>query len=138
MAIRSLSEIWVDANFKETQLRDLRIGQPADLYVDMYGDKQVFKGRITGFTIGTGSTLAWLPPQNATGNSSRSSSGCRSGSSLRVTIRTRSRCSSAHRSFQYVYINKPPTGPDAGKFLQSTMQPSSGTASATSAPGVGK
>ena len=48
MAIRSLSEIWIDANFKETQLRDLRIGQAADLYVDMYGDKQVFKGRITG------------------------------------------------------------------------------------------
>src|SRR5262249_20194053 len=41
MAIRSLSEIWVDANFKETQLRDLRIGQPVDLYVDMYGDKRV-------------------------------------------------------------------------------------------------
>src|SRR5262249_8418745 len=56
MAIRSLSEIWVDANFKETQLRDLRIGQAADLYVDMYGNRQVFKGRITGFTIGTGST----------------------------------------------------------------------------------
>jgi hypothetical protein len=47
MAIRSLREIWVDANFKETQLRDLRIGQPADLYVDMYGGR---------------------PPQNATGN----------------------------------------------------------------------
>jgi membrane fusion protein, multidrug efflux system len=68
MAIRSLSEIWVDANFKETQLRDLRIGQAADLYVDMYGHRQVFNGRISGFTIGTGSTLALLPPQNATGN----------------------------------------------------------------------
>jgi membrane fusion protein, multidrug efflux system len=42
MAVRSLSEIWIDANFKETQLRDLRIGQAADLYIDMYGDKQVF------------------------------------------------------------------------------------------------
>ena len=68
MAIRSLSEIWVDANFKETQLRDLRIGQAVDLYVDMYGDRQVFNGRIAGFTMGTGSTLALLPPQNATGN----------------------------------------------------------------------
>ena len=46
MAIRSLDEIWVDANFKETQLRDLRIGQPVDLDVDMYGGRQVFKGRI--------------------------------------------------------------------------------------------
>src|SRR6202023_1902323 len=64
MAIRSLDEIWIDANFKETQLRDLRIGQAADLYVDMYGDRRVFKGRIAGFTMGTGSTLALLPPQN--------------------------------------------------------------------------
>src|SRR6516164_8891464 len=45
MAIRSLNEIWVDANFKETQLRDLRIGQQADLYVDMYGSRHVFRGR---------------------------------------------------------------------------------------------
>src|SRR5271169_2602204 len=68
MAIRSLREIWVDANFKETQLRDLRIGQPVDLYVDMYGSRRVFKGRVSGFTMGTGSTLALLPPENATGN----------------------------------------------------------------------
>ena len=68
MAIRSLTEIWVDANFKETQLRNLRIGQPADLDVDMYGSHKTFKGRITGFTKGTGSTLALLPPENATGN----------------------------------------------------------------------
>ncbi len=68
MAIRSLRDIWVDANFKETQLRYLRIGQPVDLYVDMYGDQHVFKGRISGFSMGTGSTLALLPPENATGN----------------------------------------------------------------------
>ena len=57
MAIRSLDEIWVDANFKETQLGDLRIGQPVDLNVDMYGSRHTFKGRIAGFTMGTGSTL---------------------------------------------------------------------------------
>ena len=68
MAVRSLNEIWVDANFKETQLRDLRIGQPVDLHVDMYGGTHIFKGRISGFTEGTGSTLALLPPENATGN----------------------------------------------------------------------
>lgn len=68
MAIRSLRDIWVDANFKETQLRDLRIGQHVDLEVDMYGSKHRFEGRISGFTFGTGSTLALLPPQNATGN----------------------------------------------------------------------
>src|SRR6202034_1055588 len=50
MAVRSLNEIWVDANFKETQLRDLRIGQQVDLYVDMYGGTHIFKGRISGFT----------------------------------------------------------------------------------------
>ena len=68
MAVRSLTEVWVDANFKETQLADLRIGHPVDLDVDMYGRRHRFKGRISGFTIGTGSTLALLPPQNATGN----------------------------------------------------------------------
>jgi membrane fusion protein (multidrug efflux system) len=68
MALRSLTDIWVDANFKETQLRQLRIGQPADLDVDMYGSHKIFKGRISGFTYGTGSTLALLPPENATGN----------------------------------------------------------------------
>jgi membrane fusion protein, multidrug efflux system len=46
MAIRALHYIWVDANFKETQLVDLRIGQAADLYVDMYAGRHVFKGRI--------------------------------------------------------------------------------------------
>jgi membrane fusion protein, multidrug efflux system len=68
MAIRSLTEIWIDANFKETQLGELRIGQPVDLDIDMYGSRQEFKGRISGFTFGTGSTLALLPAENATGN----------------------------------------------------------------------
>lgn len=68
MALRSLTDIWVDANFKETQLYDLRIGQPAELEVDMYGEHKVFKGQVSGFTFGTGSTLALLPAQNATGN----------------------------------------------------------------------
>jgi membrane fusion protein (multidrug efflux system) len=68
MAVRSLQDIWVDANFKETQLRDLRIGQHVDLEVDMYGGRRHFEGRISGFTMGTGSTLALLPAQDATGN----------------------------------------------------------------------
>jgi membrane fusion protein (multidrug efflux system) len=68
MAIRSVTEIWVDANFKETQLAELRIGQRARCEVDMYGTRHEFKGRIVGFTPGTGQTLALLPPQNATGN----------------------------------------------------------------------
>ncbi len=68
MAVRSLSEIWIDANFKETQLADLRIGQKVEVYADAYGSRRMFPGHITGFTYGTGSTLALLPPQNATGN----------------------------------------------------------------------
>ena len=61
MAIRSLKEIWIDTNVKETQLIDLRaIGQAVDVYVDEYGSRRVFSGRITGFTFGTGSTLALL------------------------------------------------------------------------------
>lgn len=68
MAVRSLTEIWIDANFKETQLANLRIGQPVSLEVDMYGRRREFNGRISGFEMGTGQTLALLPPQNATGN----------------------------------------------------------------------
>jgi membrane fusion protein (multidrug efflux system) len=67
MAIRSSEEVWVDANFKETQLEPIVIGQPVDLYLDAYPGK-VFKGRVQGFSPGTGSTLALLPAQNATGN----------------------------------------------------------------------
>src|SRR5205085_9624687 len=68
MAVRSITEIWIDANFKETQLANLRIGQRARCEVDMYGRRRAFEGRITGFTMGTGQTLALLPPQNATGH----------------------------------------------------------------------
>ena len=112
MAIRSLNEIWVDANFKETQLRDLRIGQPVDLDVDMYGGRQVFKGRITGFTMGTGSTLALLPPQNATGNF------VKIVQRLPVRIELEDYDPDKNPLFigasvvPYVYINKPPTGPE--------------------------
>jgi membrane fusion protein (multidrug efflux system) len=70
MAVRALRppDLWIDANFKETQLADLRIGQRVRIEVDMYGSRHQFKGYISGFTMGTGQTLALLPPQNATGN----------------------------------------------------------------------
>jgi membrane fusion protein (multidrug efflux system) len=68
MAVRSLGEIWIDANFKETQLAYLRIGQQVRCEVDMYGGRHEFEGYISGFTMGTGQTLALLPSQNATGN----------------------------------------------------------------------
>lgn len=123
MAIRSLKEIWVDANFKETQLRDLRIGQPVDLYVDMYGGRHVFKGRVSGFTNGTGSTLALLPPENATGNF------VKVVQRLPVRIELEGYDPGKYPLFigtsvvPYVYINKPATGPDAGKFLQTLAPP---------------
>jgi len=138
MAVRSLDEIWVDANFKETQLRDLRIGQPVDLYVDMYGDRRVFKGRISGFTEGTGSTLALLPPQNATGNFVKIVQRLPVRIELEGYDPDKSPLFIGTSVTPYVYINKAPTGPDAGKFLQSSIQPSSPTTSAASPPGVGK
>ena len=61
-------QIWVDANFKEDQLKNIRIGQPVKLESDIYGSKVDFHGKVVGFAPGTGSTLALLPPQNATGN----------------------------------------------------------------------
>jgi membrane fusion protein, multidrug efflux system len=118
MAIRSLREIWIDANFKETQLRDLRIGQAVDLYVDMYGGRQVFKGRISGFTMGTGSTLALLPPENATGNFIKVVQRLPVRIDLEGYDPNQNTLFNGTSVVPYVYLNKPPTGPDAGKFLQ--------------------
>jgi len=67
MALRPLNDVWIDANFKETQLSDLRIGQPVDIEVDAYSGK-IFKGRVAGFSAGTGAIISLLPPENATGN----------------------------------------------------------------------
>ena len=61
-------ELWVDANFKEDQLRNIRVGQLATLESDIYGGKVEYHGKVAGFSPGTGSTLALLPAQNATGN----------------------------------------------------------------------
>jgi len=68
MAVVPLSQVWVDANFKESQLDDMRVGQPVSLTSDLYGSGVVFHGRVVGFGAGTGSAFALLPPQNATGN----------------------------------------------------------------------
>jgi membrane fusion protein (multidrug efflux system) len=134
MAVRSLNEIWVDANFKETQLRDLRIGLPVDLSVDMYGGKHVFKGRISGFTEGTGSTLALLPAENATGNFIKVVQ--------RLPVRIDLVDYNADQAPLFigtsvvptVYINKPASGPDAGKFLQTAVPPSAIPGSSANVP----
>jgi membrane fusion protein (multidrug efflux system) len=118
MAVRSLKDMWVDANFKETELRELRIGQHVDLETDMYGTHQKFEGRISGFTMGTGSTLALLPAQNATGNF------------VKVVQRLPVRVDLVNYDPDngplfvglsvepVVDLNSPPTGANAGKFLQ--------------------
>ena len=123
MAIRSIREIWVDANFKETQLRNLRIGQHVDLELDMYGGKHTFEGRISGFTMGTGSTLALLPAQNATGNF------------VKVVQRLPVRIDLINYDpdklplfvglsvTPTVDLRKAPSGPNAGKFLQQDTEP---------------
>ncbi|OSM99717.1 multidrug efflux MFS transporter periplasmic adaptor subunit EmrA [Lonsdalea populi] len=68
MVVVSAKDLWVDANFKETQLTNMRIGQPATIVSDLYGDDVVFKGKVVGLDMGTGSAFSLLPAQNATGN----------------------------------------------------------------------
>ena len=68
MAIVPLNGVWVDANFKEVQLKHMRIGQPVELTADVYGSSVVFHGKVVGFSAGTGSAFSLLPAQNATGN----------------------------------------------------------------------
>ncbi len=68
MAVVPADHIWIDANFKETQLANMRIGQPATVVSDIYGNDVVFKGKVAGIDMGTGSAFSLLPAQNATGN----------------------------------------------------------------------
>jgi membrane fusion protein (multidrug efflux system) len=118
MAVRSLQEIWIEANFKETQLGDLRIGQRVRCEVDMYGSRREFEGRITGFTMGTGQTLALLPPQNATGNF------VKIVQRLPVRIELTDYRPEKAPLFvglsvtPYVYYRESPAGAHAGEFLQ--------------------
>ena len=118
MAVRSLTEIWIDANFKETQLAELAIGQRVEVYADTYGSRRAFHGRITGFTYGTGSTLALLPAQNATGNF------VKVVQRLPVRIEFENYNPDAETLFAglsvtpYVYVKEPAAGPNAGRRLQ--------------------
>ena len=68
MAIVPLDDVWVDANFKEGQLRDVRAGQPVTLHADLYGGSAVYHGKVVGVSAGSGSAFALLPAQNASGN----------------------------------------------------------------------
>ena len=68
MAVVPLSDVWVDANFKEVQLARMRVGQPVTVKTDIYGGSVAYHGRIEGLGAGSGSAFALLPPQNASGN----------------------------------------------------------------------
>ena len=68
MTVIPLNSLWVDANFKEVQLRYLRIGQPASVRSDLYGGSTIFHGRVKGMAAGTGAAFSLLPAQNASGN----------------------------------------------------------------------
>ncbi|MFZ4877666.1 HlyD family efflux transporter periplasmic adaptor subunit [Janthinobacterium sp. Mn2066] len=68
MSIVPLDQLWVDANFKESELRNIRVGQAATIETDLYGSKVVYHGKVQGMSAGTGSAFSLLPAQNATGN----------------------------------------------------------------------
>ncbi len=68
MAVAALGSVWIEANFKETQLTDLRLGQPVKITADIYGSKVTYQGEIDSLGMGTGSAFSLLPAQNATGN----------------------------------------------------------------------
>ncbi len=118
MAVRSLTEIWIDANFKETQLANLRIGQRVRCEVDMYGRRREFEGRITGFTMGTGQTLALLPPQNATGNFVKIVQRLPVRIELADYIPDKEPLFVGLSVVPYVYYKQPPAGPNAGYVLR--------------------
>jgi membrane fusion protein (multidrug efflux system) len=67
MTVIPLNALWVDANFKEVQLRNLRIGQPAEVKSDLYGGSFIYHGHVQGMSAGTGAAFALLPAQNASG-----------------------------------------------------------------------
>jgi membrane fusion protein, multidrug efflux system len=68
MVVIPIDYIWVDANYKETQLTDMRIGQPVEVWLDIYGSKAKYSGKVLGIASGSGSVFSLIPPQNATGN----------------------------------------------------------------------
>jgi len=68
LSIVPLDQLWIDANFKESELRDIRVGQPATIEADIYGSKVTYHGKVVGLGAGTGSAFSLLPAQNASGN----------------------------------------------------------------------
>ena len=118
MAVRSLTEIWINGNFKETQLAYLRIGQRVRCEVDMYGSRKEFEAASPASRWAPAQTLALLPPQNATGNF------VKIVQRLPVRIELTDYNPDKIPLFvglsvtPYVYYKEPPTGPHAGDVLQ--------------------
>ncbi len=130
MALRPLEDIWIDANFKETQIADLQIGQAVEIRADAY-PRRVYRGRISGFSAGTGAATALLPPENATGNF------------VKVVQRLPVRIDLVDGNptdaplfvglsvEPFVKVTEPPTGPFAGQKLQRSVQPTPDRRSST-------
>ena len=116
----------------------MRIGQPVDLYVDMYGSRHVFKGRVSGFTMGTGSTLSLLPAQNATGNFVKVVQRLPVRIDLEGYDPDKDTLFIGTSVVPYVCIYKRPTGRDAGKFLQTDMPQKQAAGSPPGPPGAAK
>ncbi|KWZ38020.1 hemolysin secretion protein D [Burkholderia savannae] len=107
MSVVQLRQVWVEANFKEGQIRHMRVGQPVQLESDLYGARVTYRGRVEGFSAGTGSAFSMLPPQNAAGNwikvvqrvpvvislepSELAAHPLRVGLSMKATVRTKER-----------------------------------------------
>ncbi|MCW0044876.1 S-adenosylmethionine:tRNA ribosyltransferase-isomerase, partial [Burkholderia pseudomallei] len=107
MSVVQLRQVWVEANFKEGQLRHMRVGQPVRLESDLYGARVTYHGRVEGFSAGTGSAFSMLPSQNAAGNwikvvqrlpvvislepSELAAHPLRVGLSMRATVQTKAR-----------------------------------------------
>lgn len=140
MAVRSLDDIWIDANFKETELGKIRIGRPVSIYVDAY-PRHTFRGRVSGFAPATGAAMSLLPPENATGNF------------VKIVQRLPVRIDLVEKNPEdtplfvglsvvpYVHINERPTGPGAGRKLGPALPtttrtvPESTSAGPSSGPG---
>jgi len=124
MTLRPLENVWIDANFKETQINALKIGQEVEIRADAYPG-QIYRGRVSGFSAGTGAATALLPQENATGNF------------VKVVQRLPVRIDLVDGNppdaplfvglsvEPLVKIHLPPTGPFAGQKLQRPLQPTS-------------
>lgn len=117
LAVRSDQDVWIDANFKETQIAPIRIGHPVDLYFDAYPGR-VFHGRVSGFNPGTGASTALFPAQNATGNFVKIVQRLPVRIELTGDVPRDTPLFVGLSAEPYVRVYEPPTGPNAGQRLR--------------------